>query len=102
MKACHIYEIGAHKRIKATEERQAKLESLKLLWINDLGNLINLCDQCHQLFDSSHQLGIHLTGRAHLDSDEYTSKGWSHCPIKRVVHHNPWEEGSFRRKFHAP
>ena len=58
LKACHIYEIGAHKRVREEEVRLEKLGYLQLVSINDLGNLITLCEKCHPKFDS-HKLGIH-------------------------------------------
>ena len=58
LKACHIYEIGAHNRIRVGEKREEKLESLQLLSINELSNMITLCEKCHSAFDA-HKLGIH-------------------------------------------
>ena len=59
MRACHIYEIGDHSKTEQTT-RVEKLERLRLVSINDLGNLITLCEKCHPAFDS-HKLGIHPT-----------------------------------------
>ena len=59
MEACHIYEVGAHNSIKE-EERLDKLKHLQLFGIHDLVNLITLCKDCHNKFDT-HKLGIHPT-----------------------------------------
>ena len=60
LKACHIYEIGAHYRVGEEKERLKNLKRLRLVTINDHCNYITLCEKCHPKFDS-HKLEIHPT-----------------------------------------
>ena len=60
MKCCHLYEIKAHARLKSAAAKDRMLKSLKLLDVNDLHNLMTMCEKCHAAFDS-HKIGIHPT-----------------------------------------
>jgi hypothetical protein len=63
MKCCHLYEIKAHEALR-------KLKSLKLVDINELRNLVTMCEKCHTRFDS-HQIaiGIHPVDRRWIITD---------------------------------
>lgn len=63
MQAAHLYEIKAHQKIVGKNARKQKLEELDLLYINDLHNLVTLCQMCHSNFDTQ-KIGIDaLDGR---------------------------------------
>ncbi len=57
LKSCHLYEIRAHKPL-TEQERADKLESLELVDVNDVRNLVTMCEKCHSHFDS-HKIAIH-------------------------------------------
>ena len=67
MKCCHLYEIKAHQAL--TTERKAKLTSLKLVDINELRNLVTMCEKCHTRFDN-HHIGIHPVDRRWIITDK--------------------------------
>lgn len=58
LKAAHIYEFGAHNGIKTGKGRAAQLQKLNLIDINELRNMVTLCETCHNNFDA-HKIGIH-------------------------------------------
>jgi predicted restriction endonuclease len=68
MKCCHLYEIKAHEALTTVAERKDKLKSLKLVDINELRNLVTMCEKCHTRFDS-HQIGIHPVDRRWIITD---------------------------------
>ena len=68
MKCCHLYEIKAHEALTTVAKRTDKLKSLKLVDINELRNLVTMCEKCHTRFDS-HQIGIHPVDRRWIITD---------------------------------
>jgi HNH endonuclease len=74
LKACHLYEIGAHSRIRDEEQRLKILKRLRLVTINDHCNFITLCEKCHPKFDS-HRLGIHPTDHTWIVTNEVREDG---------------------------
>ena len=74
LKACHLYEIGAHSRIRDEEQRLRILKRLRLVTINDHCNFITLCEKCHPKFDS-HRLGIHPTDHTWIVTSEIREDG---------------------------
>ena len=68
MKCCHLYEIKAHEALTSEAERKEKLKSLKLVDINELRNLVTMCEKCHTRFDN-HQIGIHPADRRWIITD---------------------------------
>ena len=69
MKCCHLYEIKAHEALSTVAERKDKLKSLKLVDINELRNLVTMCEKCHTRFVDSHQIGIHPVDRRWIIAD---------------------------------
>jgi hypothetical protein len=81
MKCCHLYEIKAHEALTTVAERKDKLKSLKLVDINELRNLVTMCEKCHTRFDS-HQIGIHPVDRRWIITDTH-----GRSPLTLTSHH---------------
>lgn len=60
LQAAHLAEIGRVRNLKESSEKEEFLSSLELLTINDIVNLITLCEPCHKYFDKrgGYKIGI--------------------------------------------
>ena len=85
MKCCHLYEIKAHKALTTLAVRKEKLKSLKLVDINELRNLVTMCEKCHTRFDD-HQIGIHPTDLRWIITDALRDKSAPSSMPYRDIH----------------
>lgn len=85
MKCCHLYEIKAHEALTTFAERKEKLRSLKLVDINELRNLVTMCEKCHTRFDN-HQIGIHPTDLRWIITDALRDKSAPSSKPYRDIH----------------
>jgi len=85
MKCCHLYEIKAHEALTTLAERKDKLKLLKLVDINELRNLVTMCEKCHTRFDN-HQIGIHPVDRRWIITDSLRAKDAPSITPYRDIH----------------
>lgn len=85
MKCCHLYEIKAHEALTRFAERKEKLKSLKLVDINELRNLVTMCEKCYTCFDN-HQIGIHPTDLRWIITDALRDKSAPSSKPYRDIH----------------
>ena len=98
MKCCHLYEIKAHKALTTLAVRKEKLKSLKLVDINELRNLVTMCENCHTRFDN-HQIGIHPADLRWIITDALRDKS---TPSSKPYHDIHGQRVVFAIETYAP
>ena len=73
MKCCHIDEVKAYIALTTPAARDEKLTALELVDINNLRNLITMCEKCHVHFDK-HRIGIHPVDWRWIMTDDMRGK----------------------------
>ncbi len=98
MKCCHLYEIKSHEALTRFAERKEKLKSLKLVDINELRNLVTMCEKCHTRF-GNHQIGIHPTDLRWIITDALRDKS---APSSKPYHDIHSQRVVFTIETYAP
>jgi hypothetical protein len=89
LEAAHLAELGKIRSLKLPSEKQEFLDSLELLTINDIVNLITLCEGCHKYFDKKggYKIGIEPKSLKLIIANSIRDKTNHFCKKKFVELH---------------